>query len=90
MKKISVFFAFGWIFLTACSSIGQTPIPPSPQSTATAVLILPTPSSPGNFISWDNLQVAMDQPEFTEVYKTDYGSTKSLLPEASFFGSILD
>ena len=76
MKKISVFFAFGWIFLTACSSIGQTPIPPSPQPTATIVLILPTPSSPGNFVTWYSLQVTMDQPEFTEIYETDFGSTR--------------
>jgi hypothetical protein len=76
MKKISRFLAFGWIFLTACSSTGQTPAPPTPQPTATTVLVLPTPSSLGNFISWDNLQVTMDQPEFTEVYETDYGSTR--------------
>ena len=76
MKKISGFLAMGCILLAACSPEGQTPVTPTPPPTATAALILPTPSSPGNFVAWDSLQVTMDQPEFTEVYETDFGSTR--------------
>jgi uncharacterized protein DUF4352 len=76
MKKISGFLAVGCMLLAACSSSGQASFTPTPQPTTTPVPTLPTPSSPGNFVTWRNLQVAMDQPEFTEVYETDFGSTR--------------
>lgn len=62
--------------LAACSTTDQTPPPPSPQPTATENKVLPTASTPGQGVTWDGLQVAMDQPEFTEVYETDFGSTR--------------
>src|ERR1043165_2397847 len=68
--------------LTACSSIGEdaaTAASPtvSPQPTATQILVLPTPSSPGDRIVWDNLQVTMDRCEVSQDYLTDYGSTRT-------------
>jgi hypothetical protein len=76
MKNILGFLVIGCIVLSACSSRDEAPITPTPQPTATAVLVLPTPSSPGKSVTWENLQVTMDQPEFTEVYETDYSSTR--------------
>ena len=78
MKKISGIFTIGWIVLTACAPVGQTsttPLPatPSPQSTVTEIKVLPTSSSPGDSIIWDDLQVTMDQLEVTQDYITDYG-----------------
>jgi hypothetical protein len=82
MKKIIVAFVFGCILLTIAWFLARkaasTPVPATsiPQPTATAIMLLPTPSSPGNSILWKDLQVTMDQPEFTEVYETDYGSSR--------------
>jgi hypothetical protein len=82
MKKIIIAFVFGCILLTIAWFLARkaasTPVPASsiPQPTATAIMLLPTPSSPGNSILWKDLQVTMDQPEFTEVYETDYGSSR--------------
>jgi hypothetical protein len=82
MKKIIAVLVFGCILLTIAwflaSRSARAPVPVTaiPQPTATAILVLPTPSSPGNSIIWKDLQVTMDQPEFTQVYETDYGSTR--------------
>ncbi len=84
MKKLIPFLLLliGCILLAAVwllaskavrSSFSATPIP---QPTATETMVVPTPSSPGNFVTWNNLQVSMDQPEFTDVYETDYGSSR--------------
>ena len=82
MKTLSVILAIGLVVLTACSPKAQalvTPLPatPSPQPTATKIRVLPTPSSPGNSITWDDLQVTMDQLEVTQEYLTDFGSTRT-------------
>jgi len=81
MKKLSSIFAIGLMILAACSSASQTstvPLPAtsSPQPPATEVKVLPTPSSPNDSITWDDLQVTMDQLEVTQNYVTDYGSTR--------------
>jgi len=80
MKKIFSVLVFGSIILTACSSARQTSTPSltttSPQPTSTEMKVLPTFSSPGNSISWDQLQVTMDQLEVTQDYITDYGSSR--------------
>ncbi len=82
MKKIIAVFVFGCILLTTvwflARKVASTPVPSTsiPQPTATAIMLLPTPSSPGNSIIWKDLQVTMDQPEFTEVYETDFGSSR--------------
>jgi len=81
MNKILLILAIG--FLTAaCASNDQaanTSVPATPllQPTATQLKILPTPSSPGNAITWDTLQVTMNQLEVTEQYLTDFGSTRT-------------
>ena len=82
MKKTFPILAFGLIVLTtACFLAGRAARSPStatsfPQPTVTATMVIPTPSSPGNSVTWGNLQVSMDGPEFTDVYETDYGSTR--------------
>jgi hypothetical protein len=81
MKKLSSIFAIGLIILTACSSASQTSVTPLaatpfPQPTATGINVFPTPSSLSDSITWDDLQVTMDQLEVTQDYVTDYGSTR--------------
>lgn len=81
MKKISSILTIGWIILAACSSTGQTsatPLPATvaPQPTATAIKVLPTPSSLSDSILWDGLKVTLDQLEVSQDYMTDYGSTR--------------
>lgn len=81
MKKISCMLAVGLFILSACASATPTAAPawtptPLPQSTATLVRALPTFSSPGNSVIWDDLQVTMDRLEITQEYLTDYGSSR--------------
>jgi len=81
MKKISAILAIGWIVLAACVSTGQNSVKPVgftpfPQPTATQIEVLPTPSSPGNSVTWNHLQVTMDQLEITQDYLTDFGSSR--------------
>lgn len=82
MKKIIVISLVGCILLaTAVYLASQAARAPSsatpiPQRTATGTVVIPTPSSPGESIHWENLQVIMDQPEFSQAYETDYGSTR--------------
>src|SRR5688500_16519808 len=71
----------GLFILTACSSIGEffsttVTTTPFPQSTATEITILPTPSSPGDTIIWRDLQVSMDQAEITDSFITEFGSQR--------------
>jgi hypothetical protein len=78
MKKTLSILLLGIFLLIACSSAGESAsaratATASPQPTATA---LPTPSSPGDTISWQNLQVTMDQLEVTQDYVTEYDSTR--------------
>jgi hypothetical protein len=78
MKK-----TFGLLFLvlfllTACSSAGESPVATatataSPQPTPP---VLPTPSSPGDFVVWRDLQVSMDQVEITDQFTTEFGSQR--------------
>ncbi len=82
MKRVIALLVLGCILLTAAYflavQIARSPIlaTPFPQPTATATMVIPTPSSPGNPVTWGNLMVSMDQSEFTDVYETDYGSTR--------------
>jgi hypothetical protein len=88
MKKTFCLLAIGLIIATACSSTGQTSNPPlqitPPQPTATAIKVLPTPSSPRDSITWDKLQVTLDRLEVTQEYVTDYGTTR-IPPEGDNF-----
>jgi len=84
MKKLScipLIYLIGLLILTACTttSASVTPVAVTlfPQPTATEVRILPTSSSPGDPITWRNLQVNMDQIETTEEYITEFGSTRN-------------
>jgi len=70
----------GLFILAACSSSGEavTPVPvtASAQPTATEVKILPTPASPGDSSTWQNLQATMAQVEISEDFVTEYGTTR--------------
>lgn len=79
MKTISIILAIVCITLTACSDSDRgkaVTATPSPQSTATQVKVLPTPSSPGNSIVWDGLEVTLEELEISQDYLTDFGSTR--------------
>jgi len=79
-KKTLTILLIGLLILTACSRTRTaTALPPataSRQPTATAIKILPTPSSKGDSIIWEDLQVTMEQLEVTQDYLTDFGSTR--------------
>src|SRR6266498_5049279 len=81
MKNTTAILLSGLFILTACASANQTsttdfPATPSSLPTATEIMPLPTPASPGVSITWDQLQVTMDRLEVTQDYMTDYGSTR--------------
>jgi hypothetical protein len=84
MKRIRNLLFIGIFSVLICSACGsaEETIPPyviptaSPQPTFEVTLALPTPSSPGNSITWNNLQVTMDQAEVTSGYSTEYGSNR--------------
>ena len=79
MNKTVVILLLGLIVLPACSSTAESSSPQitaSPQPISTEMKVPPTPSSPGNSITWNNLQVTMDQLEVTQDYITDYGSSR--------------
>jgi hypothetical protein len=91
MKKssgIPLSILIGLLILAACSSTGKSVTPvaitATPQPTATAVRILPTPASPGDSILWRDLQVTLDQIEITEDFITDFGSTRVPSPGMKF------
>ena len=82
MNKTLGILLIGLFILSACSQANTVTAPSatatvSPPATATATMILPTPSSRGDSILWDNLRVTMDQLEITQEYLTDFGSTRS-------------
>ncbi|MEW5941525.1 MAG: DUF4352 domain-containing protein [Chloroflexota bacterium] len=82
-KKLTPALLIVLLFLAACSKTGgptTATASPTPPITATATSAPPTPSSPGDSILWDDLQVAMDQLEITQEYLTEFGSTR--LPPA--------
>ena len=81
MKNTAALLLSVLFILTACSSTNQgstthLPATSSPQPTATGVKPLPTSASPGDSITWDELQVTMDRLDVTQDYMTDYGSTR--------------
>ena len=86
MKRIfmtGVMIIFGIINLNACGPAG-TPVVVVPTATPQLVVVkvLPTPISPGEMITYDDLQVVMVQAEITGSYQTEYGSTRE--PPAGF------
>ena len=80
MKKISSILLIGLFLLTACSAAGESVTPTiavaSPQPTVTEVKVLPTPSSPGDSITWRDLQVSMDQAEISDSFINEFGSLR--------------
>lgn len=88
LTRIPATLCVGLFFLTACSSTGDevtrvTPTAPS-QPAATEIRLLPTPSTPGDSITWRNLQVTMDQIEITGEYLNEFGSIRSPSPGKKF------
>jgi hypothetical protein len=88
LTRIPATIFVGLFFLAACSSTGKAVTPTvataSPQPTATEITALPTPASPGDSITWRNLQVTMDQIEITGEYVNEFGSTRSPSPGKNF------
>ena len=91
MKKLTGIFLnylIGLLILTACSSNSGSVTPVAitlfPQPTATEVRVLPTPASPGDSITWRDLQITMVQIEITEDFITEFGSTRSPSPGMKF------
>jgi hypothetical protein len=83
MKRLPYTFVtslLGLLVLAACSTTAETALPatvaPAPQPTGTEVTVLPTPASPGDTITWQDLRVTMDQVEVTDVFVTEFGSTR--------------
>ncbi|MEO7840751.1 MAG: DUF4352 domain-containing protein [Anaerolineales bacterium] len=78
----------GFLMLTACSSSGESVMPVTvtvlAQATATQVRILPTPASPGDSITWRELQVTIDKLEITDEFITEFGSTRKPSPGKKF------
>jgi len=60
------------------------PEPPTPVPTATPVKVHPTPSSPGDWSSWQNLQIRMEQAEITDSFVSEFGSQRSPSPGKKF------
>ena len=91
MKKILdslSLFGLLILILIACSSAVESVTPgvvtATPQPTATQVKVLPTPSSPGDQVALQNLQVTLSQVEITENFVTEYGSTRIPSPGQKF------
>jgi hypothetical protein len=81
MKKTPNILFIGLFIMTACSQTRTVTTPPpmataSPQATPTQIKVVPTPSSRGDSILWENLQVTLDQLETTQDYTTNYGSRR--------------
>ena len=81
MKNPPSILLIGLFILTACSSTGESSAAPAspipfPQPTATEIRVLPTPSSPGDSVTWRDLQVRMDQTEITDSFITEFGSQR--------------
>jgi hypothetical protein len=81
LKKIPAVLFLGLLIFSACSQRRTIAAPPvtataSPPPTATATRLLPTPSSTGDSIVWEDLQVTIDQLEVTQDYLTDFGSSR--------------
>jgi hypothetical protein len=82
MQKTPGILLIGLFILTACSSAGESSATPasatvSPQPTTTELKVLPTPSSPGDSVTWRDLQVSMDQAEITDSFITEFGSQRT-------------
>lgn len=89
IKQISYILLVGLFSLTACSAAREVSTPQSTETAslqpiATEIIMLPTPSSPGDSITWDTLQVTMYQLEVTQDYITEFDSRRSPPPGQKF------
>ncbi len=76
MKTTFSILLTGLFLLVACSPSGGTSVTPTVTASPPTAAALPTPSSPGDTIVWQTLQVTMDRLEITQDYVTEYDSTR--------------
>ena len=80
MNKTPHILLIGLFILTACTSSGESvasiTVTAPPPPTATETRVYPTPASPGNSITWRDLQVTLDQIEITDEFITEFGTTR--------------
>jgi hypothetical protein len=81
--KIAATLSIVLLALTACSTI-PTGIIVFPSPTTTTTRVLPTPSSRGDFVTWRDLQVSMDQAEITDRFINEFGSQRIPSPGEKF------
>jgi len=78
----------GLFLITACSTTDASTPPgittTTSQPTATEAGPLPTPASPGDSITWRDLQVTLDQIETTQEFVTEFGTTRIPSPGKKF------
>jgi hypothetical protein len=91
MTKMLVFVLsglFGLFIVTACDSTSEGVVPapvPSPTlQAAVATKSLPTPISPAQMITYDDLQVVMTEAEITTSYLTEFGSEREPSADSKF------
>ena len=75
VKITSTSLSLALLMLTACSPNPTRPIA-LPSPTPTLIKVLPTPSSPGDSVTWRDLQVRMEQAEITESFINEFGSQR--------------
>jgi hypothetical protein len=88
MKTITLLFL---IFLLSACAPASRPVP-TPTATAgpgaVALLstpqVLPTPLSAGKTASYNDLSIKIEQAEFNERYKTEYGTFRDASPDQKF------
>ena len=78
----------GLFLITACFTTDASTPPgittTTSQPTATEAGPLPTPASPGDSITWRDLQVTLDQIETTQEFVTEFGTTRIPSPGKKF------
>jgi len=78
----------GLFLITACSTTDASTPPgittTTSQPTATEAGPLPTPASPGDSITWRDLQVTLDQIETTQEFVTEFGTIRIPSPGKKF------
>ena len=89
IKKVPGLLLIALFVLAACASgegFSSTPGvgTSSSQPTPTKVNVLPTPSSPGDSVTWRNLQVSMDRAEITDSFINEFGSQRRPSPGKKF------
>ncbi|MBC7879179.1 MAG: hypothetical protein H7Y59_18575 [Anaerolineales bacterium] len=78
-RSIVMSSLFGLLLVTACNSASGPVVPTravSPTLQAVVEKKLPTPTSPGQMVVYDDLQVMMQEAEITTSYVTEYDSNR--------------